>query len=184
MSHSTQQASSTGARRLRPALFAATALCFLLPFGTVSCAGEHKVEVTGVDLVSRTVPQARETPDGPNLAQQVEDGAFVKAVFALVAVILGLVLSTARPQAIGKTLVITLAGIVALLSLPATAILALANVTLGPGFVGVLAIEVLLVILHVALLKHRRRRASSSSVVVLPRGAVPRVTTGGKGAGD
>jgi hypothetical protein len=121
---STRGAGSGASMGLFAVLFAAAALCFLLPFGTVSCSGDDKVTVTGVELVTRTVPGAGATQGEPTLAQQVEDDGFVPAVVALVAVLLGLALVVTRPEAIkaiGKAFLITLVGIVALLWLPGTA---------------------------------------------------------------
>ena len=155
-------------------LFAAIALCFLLPFGTVSCSGDDKVTVTGVELVTRTVPGAGATHGEPTLAQQVEDDGFVPAAVALVAVLLGLALVVTRPQAIGKAFLITLVGIVALLWLPGTAMLELADFTLGPGFVLALVLELLLACVCVILLL-RRRTDGVWTEPILPPGAVPRL---------
>src|SRR5262245_7364530 len=125
-------------RVLCPALFAAAVMCFLLPFGTVSCSGEGEVHVTGVELVTRTVPNARKTAAGPNLAQQVEDEGSFWAFVALAALLLGLVLATFRPEAIGKALLATIVGMVALLGLPATAVVEMVDFTLEAGFILVL----------------------------------------------
>ena len=146
-----------GSRRRHVILFAVAALCFFLPFGTVSCGGDEKVEVTGVQLVSRTVPDAHEELGEPNLAQQVEDGAFALATIALLAVLAGLGLAARAPAAIGNTFLVALGGILALLSLPAKAVLELADVTLGPGYVAALAIELWLAADCLVLLVRRRR---------------------------
>jgi hypothetical protein len=180
---STRGVGSGASRGLFPVLFAAAALCFLLPFGTVSCSGEDKVAVTGVELVSRTVPGAGATQGEPTLAQQVEDDGFVPAVVALVAVLLGLALVVTRPEAIGKAFLITLVGIVALLWLPGTAILELADFTLGPGFVLALVLELLLACACVFLLL-RRRTDRVWTEPILPPGAVPRLTAGSRGPLD
>jgi len=117
------------------------------------------VEVTGVQLVSRTVSGTHEDEElgGPNLAQQVEDGAFVLATLALLAVLAGLAMAARAPAAIGKTFLITLAGIVALLSLPVRVLAELADVSLGPGYVAVLGIELWLAADCLVLLVRRRR---------------------------
>jgi hypothetical protein len=164
---------------LRPALFVLVALCFLLPFGSVSCGGET-VEATGIQLASRTVPGTGVDPDvgGPNLAQEVEDKAFVQALLALLAPALGLLLSIWRPQAIGRAFLVTLAGIAALLSLPVTAIAELADIALGPGFVFALALEVWLAVHYLISLARRRwppaqRPRATRPRQILPLGAVP-----------
>ena len=172
---STRGAGSAASRGLFAVLFAAAALCFLLPFGTVSCSGDDKVTVTGVELVTRTVPGAAATQGEPTLAQQVEDDGFVPAVVALVAVLFGLVLVVTRPEAIGKAFLITLVAIVALLWLPGTAMLELADFTLGPGFVLALVLELLLTCVCVILLL-RRRTGRVWTEAILPPGAVPRLT--------
>jgi hypothetical protein len=160
-------------RGLPVVLFAAAALSFFLPFGTVSCSGEDKVAVTGVELVSRTVPRAADTPDGPNFAQQVENDGFVPAVVALAAVLFGLALAAIRPEAIGKALLVSLVGVTALLWLPGKAVAELADFTLGPGFLLALVIELLLACLYVIqLLRRRTGRVQTSAV--LPPGVVPR----------
>lgn len=171
---STRGAVSGASRGLFAALFAAAALCFLLPFGTVSCSGDGTVKVTGAELVTRTVPGAGATQGEPTLAQQVEDDGFVPAVVALVAVLLGFALVVTRPEAIGKAFVITLVGIVALLCLPGTAVLELADFTLGAGFVLALVLELLLACVWVILLR-RRRSDRAWTEPILPPGAVPRL---------
>jgi hypothetical protein len=163
--------------RRRAILFAVAALCFFLPFGTVSC-GDEKVHVTGVQFVSQTVPGAHEEPPyGRNLAQEVEDEGFTKAGIALLALLVGLALAAWRPQAIGKAFLVTLCGILALLSLPATAIALLADVTLGPGYVAALGIELWVAGDCLVLLVRRRRGSAPPGVPrarpILPPGAVP-----------
>ena len=167
-----------GSRR-RAILFALAALCFFLPFGTVSC-GDEKVQVTGVQLVSQNVPGAQEEPPyGKNLAQEVEDEGFAKSAIALWILLMGLALAAWRPQAIGKTFLVTLCGILALLSLPATAIALLADVTLGPGYVAALGIELWVAGDCLVLLVRRRRGSPPPGVLrarpILPPGAVPLV---------
>jgi hypothetical protein len=172
---SNRRARSVGRRGLCPALFAAAALSFLLPFGTVSCSGDDKVAVTGVELVSRTVPEARESLEGPNLAQQVEEEGFIPAVVALAAVLLGLALAAIWPEALGAALLLSVIGIVALLWLPGTAMVDMADVTLGPGFVLAFVLELVLARIYVIqLLRGRTGRVSTQ--VILPPGAVPRLT--------
>ena len=64
-------------------LFAAAALAFLLPFGTVSCDAE-RVSVTGIELATFTVDGAGE-PD--SLAAEVE----AHGLWALIALVLALI---------------------------------------------------------------------------------------------
>jgi hypothetical protein len=50
--------STPSTRRLTPGLFAATLVCFILPFVDVSCQGERVVELSGVELATgKTVEQ-------------------------------------------------------------------------------------------------------------------------------
>jgi hypothetical protein len=161
-------------------LFAVAALCFLLPFGTVSCGGE-KVEVTGFQLVTRSVPNAGVDDEfgQPNLAQEVEDAAFVHALIALAAVLVGFALAGWAPTAIGRAFLVSLGAIIALLSLPVRAGAELVDFTLGPGFVFALAAELWLAgdLLH-ALVRRRWPRKQRSARTSrrrshLPPGAVP-----------
>ena len=156
-------------RALCTALFAAAVLCFLLPFGTVSCSGEREVHVTGVELATRSVPDADTTAEGPNLAQQVEDEGFFWAFAALASLLLGLALAAFRPEALGKALLTTSVGMVAMLGLPATAVVELADFTLEAGFILVLTIEILLVFLYIGLLIDRRHGRKHRGSVVPPR---------------
>lgn len=84
---------SAGVRRRGPAvLFAAAALAFLLPFGTVSC-GNQTVSFTGVQLATMQVPPDPEPRVDPRngLAAHVEEQAGAWALLALVLVAGGLV---------------------------------------------------------------------------------------------
>jgi hypothetical protein len=114
-------------------LYAAIALCFLLPFGTVSCGGDDRVSLTGVQLATWSVPGAGQTSGGPNLAQQVEDGGSFMAFLALVAVLTALGLS--RTRYLGSRLLSALAALLLLLWLPVKAAAELADIELGVGFV-------------------------------------------------
>jgi hypothetical protein len=82
-------------RWLSPSFFALTAVCFLLPFATVSCDGA-RTTFTGVQLVTHTVPSGGKLDEGPDcstyLGSCVERDASTTATIALTAAILGLIL--------------------------------------------------------------------------------------------
>ena len=82
-------------RWLSPTLFALIALCFLLPFGTVSC-DNASTSFTGVELVTRTVPEGgvlAEAPDcSTDISMCVERQASLTAQVALALALIGLVL--------------------------------------------------------------------------------------------
>jgi hypothetical protein len=84
-------------RRRGPAvLFAAAALAFLLPFGTVSC-GNQTVSFTGLELATMQVPPdpAPRVDPSNGLAAHVEAQAGAWALLALVLVVCGLVSAVA-----------------------------------------------------------------------------------------
>ena len=140
--------------KLSLTLYAAVALSFLLPFGTVSCDSDH-VTVTGMQLVTRSVPGAGSDDVGPNLAQQVEDGGAAPAVLCLVAVLSALGLAWTRH--LGWRFVAALSALLLLLWLPVKAAASLADVQLGVGFL--LGASLLLVAngVEIRRLVHRRR---------------------------
>jgi hypothetical protein len=114
------------------AAFAVVLASFLLPFGTVGC-DEERVRVTGVDLVTFSVPGAGLERDGdPNLAQEVENGGGAFALVALACAAAGLVLAAAGAGWWG---LLSGVGVVALLALPERAAAELADVWLHSGFV-------------------------------------------------
>jgi hypothetical protein len=82
-------------RWLSPSLFALIAVCFVLPFATVSC-DNASTTFTGVQLVTHTVPQGgvlHEAPDcSTDISVCVERSAAPTATVALVAALLGLIL--------------------------------------------------------------------------------------------
>jgi hypothetical protein len=136
-------------------LYATVVLCFLLPFGTVSCGGNDRVSVTGVQLATWSVPGAAQGPDGPNFAQHVEDEGSFPALLALVAALVALAL--AWTAFIGWRFVAAFSSTLLLLYLPLDAAAELADVHLGAGFV--LALSLLLVadVAEVVQLVRRRR---------------------------
>lgn len=82
-------------RWLSPTLFALIALCFLLPFATVSC-DDASTSFTGVQLVSHTVPKGGvldEAPDcSTDISTCVEREASLTAEVALALSLIGVVL--------------------------------------------------------------------------------------------
>lgn len=119
-------------RKVPMAAFALVLVSFLFPFGTVGCDGE-RVRVTGVDLVTFSVPGAGLDRDGdPNLAQEVESGGGAFALVALVCAAAGLVLAAAGAGWWG---LLSGLGVAALLALPYRAASELADVWLHSGFV-------------------------------------------------
>jgi hypothetical protein len=82
-------------RWLSPSLFALAALCFLLPFATVSCE-DTRTTFTGIELVTRTVPRGgvlQGRPDcSTDLSVCVEHAAAGTATVALAAALAGLLL--------------------------------------------------------------------------------------------
>jgi hypothetical protein len=115
----------------------------------------------------------------PNLAQEVEDAAFVHTLIALAAVLVGFALASRAPAALWKGFLVSIGGIIALLSLPFRAVAELADVMPGPGFVFALAAELWLAgdFLY-ALVRRRwprkqRFARASRPRSKLPPGAVP-----------
>jgi hypothetical protein len=82
-------------RWLSPSLFALVALCFLLPFATVSC-DDASTTFTGAQLVTWTVPNGGVLDEGPDCSSDisacVESTAAPPATLALLAAFAGLVL--------------------------------------------------------------------------------------------
>jgi hypothetical protein len=82
-------------RWLSPSLFALIAVCFLLPFATVSC-DDASTTFTGVQLVTNTVPRGGVLGEAPDCATDisvcVEREAAPTATIALAAALVGLIL--------------------------------------------------------------------------------------------
>jgi len=86
---------SASRRWLSPTLFALIALCFLLPFATVSC-DNAETTFTGVQLVTRTVPRGGgldEADCATDISTCVEKKGSGPATLALVSVLVGFALS-------------------------------------------------------------------------------------------
>ena len=109
-------------------LFAAAALAFLLPFGTVSC-DEERVSFTGAELVTRTVDADTHEPGG-TLADAVESsgGAIALVTFALALV--GAAVGARRDRGGGWAI----AGASGLFLLAMRAEMSLAEITYGVGY--------------------------------------------------
>ena len=86
---------TTTHRWLSPSLFALIALCFFLPFATVSC-DDATTSFTGVQLVTRTVPAGGVLHEGPDCSKDisvcVERSASTTATVALAMALLGVLL--------------------------------------------------------------------------------------------
>jgi len=141
-------------------LYLATALCFLLPFGTVSCDGE-RVSPSGIQLATWSVPGAERDASGPNLAQQVEDAGSPPAFVALVAVLAALAL--ARTSHIGWRFLLALASTLLIAWLPVRVELGLADVQLGAGFIVAIALLLTADVVEIRLLVRRRRSRANTS---------------------
>jgi hypothetical protein len=86
-------------RWLSPSLFALIALCFLLPFATVSC-DNASTTFRGAQLVTHTVPRGGVLNEAPDCAADISvcverDGART-ATIALVAALVGVLLGLLR----------------------------------------------------------------------------------------
>lgn len=89
------QVAGVSRRWLSPTLFALIALCFLLPFATVSC--DHaSTTFTGIQLVTKTVPKGGVLDEAPDCSSEisvcVERKASFTAQLALALALIGLVL--------------------------------------------------------------------------------------------
>jgi hypothetical protein len=151
-------------------LFLAAALCFLLPFGTVSCE-EEPVHVTGIELATKSVPGTGRLEDGePNFAQEVENRGFVPAALALASALLGFGLALAGARC-RWTFGVALFGLAALAILRFVATDA-DTVRVEVGFIGALVCFGLAVLDDLnAAISFRERRSSAR----VPPGALPRL---------
>ena len=158
------------ARPQRPVLFLAAALCFLLPFGTVSCE-EEPVHATGIELATKSVPGTGRLDDGePNFAQEVENRGFVPAALALAAALLGFGLALAGVRN-RWTLGVALFGLAALGILRFVASDA-DTVRVEVGFIGALVCFGLAVLDDLNEAMCSRETSSSTRI---PPGALPRL---------
>jgi hypothetical protein len=148
-------------RWLSPSLFALIALCFLLPFATVSC-DSASTTFTGIQLVTRTVPSGgvlSEAPDcSSDISTCVERDAANTATVALLAALAGVLLG-ALGIVRGPGWCGALGG-VALLVLPFQGPFFGPNVNLHSGYASALLLFVGAGLLHVARAwrRHRRRK--------------------------
>src|SRR5262245_47320747 len=89
-------------RLASPLLLAATALCFALPFATVSC-DDSTVQMTGIELATGNVPTAVDEggdPD-PELTDAVVTMASPTAALALSAAVIGALVGLLVARAAG-----------------------------------------------------------------------------------
>jgi len=154
-----------GPARRRPAsplLLAGAMLCFVLPFGTVSCSEDETVRVTGVQLATFSVPGATSDDSGePNFAQQVEDEGSVLALVALLAALGGLAFAVLRPLRRGWPCALAFVALGALLlDLGNATLVELATVELHVGFIGTTALLTAVLVGNlVGAIRGRRRSA-------------------------
>jgi hypothetical protein len=150
-------------RWLSPSLFALVALCFTLPFATVSC-DDATTSFTGVQLVTWTVPHGgvlNEAPDCSNdISVCVERTAAPIATFALLAAFAGLALGLfGIVRGPGWC---ALVGLLAVIYLPFSGGLFGPTVTTHSGYVLALLLFICTWVLHIvrAVRRLRRRRAA------------------------
>lgn len=153
-------------------LFAAAALAFLLPFGTVAC-NEETVSFTGIELATRTIepsPAAGGAPD-KGLAGTVEAEGGTYALMTLVFLAGGLVSVAWRSRGGG----FTLAAIFSLLVLLLDAAVSDAEVDIRIGFWLALASVSGAGLLRIRAGLHTRARRRSNELAPVPRsGGLPR----------
>jgi hypothetical protein len=155
-------------RPFRATLFLAAALCFFLPFGTVSCG--DPVQVTGIELVTRSVPGAGIEHGEANFEQEVEDQGCVPAALAFGAALAGLALALWGARR-GWTLGLSLFGLAALGVLRFFASGA-DKVQVEVGFIGALVCFGLATLEHLNAVIVDREKSSTTRV---PPGALPRL---------
>jgi hypothetical protein len=159
-------------RWLSPSLFALIALCFLLPFGTVSC-DTARTTFTGVQLVTWTVPAGGWVNEGSDcigdLGSCVEHQASFGATVALVAAAIGLLLGLLG--VVRGPGWFALVGIGALLWDGLNAIGSLAGVTFRYGYVLALLLFAWVGVLHLrrAWRRMRKRRDEAAHVASTSR---------------
>jgi hypothetical protein len=151
-----------GRRWFSPVLFALIGLCFLLPFGTVSCE-DKTTTFTGAQLATWTVPEGGVVNDA-DLAEQIEGEGSGLALVTLVACVLGVLLGLIR-MSWGEGWCAA-AGLVTTLILGVKAANSLAT-TLHAGYLLALLLFLCAAVLH-ASRDLRRRRASRRPVVPKP----------------
>ena len=182
-------------RWLSPTLFALIALCFLLPFATVSC-DQASTTFTGLQLVTRTVPQGGVLDEAPDCSSDIS--ACVERESSLTAqVALGLALVG---LALGLLGVVKGPGWVASATLGALGALALEpfdmlgpDITLHSGMKLALLLAAAVTAVHGRRAWRRRRPRRKHSVEaeagpVRPEDALPdarrRIPVGARGQGS
>ena len=157
------------ARSLRVTLFLAATLCFFLPFGTVSC-GDDRVHVTGMQLVTKSVPGAGLENGETNFAQDVEDEGYVPAAFTFGIALVGLALALVNARR-GWTIAASLFGLVGLAVLRLVASDA-DTVRVEVGYIGALACFGLAILGDLNAIIFNREQRSPTRI---PPGALPRL---------
>ena len=143
-----------------PTVFALFALCFFLPFATVSC-DKARTSFTGIQLVTRTVPQGGYVDEGSDcsadLSTCVEQHASFPAEIALLAALLGCALGLLAVQR-GPGWCAGVA-LVAMLYIVWQTAATFADVTYHAGLDGALALSAWAAVVHLVRARRRRRAA-------------------------
>jgi hypothetical protein len=150
-----------------PAVFTLIGLCFLLPFGTVSCNGAETT-FTGAQLATWNVPEGG-TVNGADLGEQVEDEASTLAAITLGVAGLGLLLGVVGRRGGGWCAAV---GLVTTILIGGQAFSVFGpEITLHEGYTFTLLLFLWACVLHGARAWRRRRRRPSAPVV--PREPAP-----------
>jgi hypothetical protein len=153
---------AAGWRWHTPTIFALFALCFVLPFATVSCDGA-KTSFTGIQLVTHTVPNGGRVDEGSDcsadLSTCVEHDASFPAEIALLAALIGCALGLLGIQK-GPGWCAGVA-LVAMVDLLWQTVGTFANVTYHAGLDGALALSALAAVMHLVRAVRRRRAAKA-----------------------
>ena len=137
-----------------PTIFGLIALCFLLPFATVSC-GSAETTFTGVQLATWTVPDGG-LVEGDQLGALVEGKASILAAITLVLASLGLTLGMLGRRGGGWC---ASGGILALVAIAWQAFDFYGpEVTFLEGYTSMLLLFLWAAVLHAARAWKRRRR--------------------------
>jgi len=98
------------AKKFSPALYALIIFCFLLPFFNLSCSGQKVMSLTGFQMVTGTQYE-QQNMFGGGQTKKIE--AEPLAIFALIASIIGLVISLTKIKNVNLfSIIISIAGAV------------------------------------------------------------------------
>jgi hypothetical protein len=154
---------SGGARPGTVTLFAAALLAFLLPFATVSCG--DPVTFTGLELATATVGDDGDAFVEREFAAEIESYGTALALLGLAAAAAGLGLAACGVRGWGAS---ALAALLALLLLPWSAVLGLADFAVHEGYVfAVAAVGGVVARRRVDAVRRRRRHGVRAWPAVL-----------------